>query len=210
MAADEKKEAPEHIRSPAKQCDTPVQAPIRAPTFSESLAEGAGIDFAYKKKRYDLHREGDRWCVRRFNTRYDYDFNKFEIISGTFSDPFTMIRTVTIEGITIEDIFRFHPEDRIGFDRKYNYEILLRDLSAGAEVEFSYKGTPYAILNWATGWEFSTNHKLTVVHRDVRELVKMIRIEGMTLQELFDNHYKKDNTGDLVLDALSHSISHEE
>lgn len=189
---------------------TETTTPIRERHYSATLAEDTGIDFAYKKKRYQLHREEDRWYVRRFNTRYDHNHNNFEIIGGPFSDPFTMIKTVTIEGITIEDIFRFHPEDRLDFDRKYNFDILMRDLAAGAEVEFSYKKVPYALLNWETGWEFCADHKLIARHRDVLELVKTITIENMTLQELFDNHYKKDNTGDLVLDALSHSLSDEE
>jgi|AGTN01.3.fsa_nt_gi hypothetical protein len=172
-----------------------------------SLTEGSGVIFAFRKKSYEIRHTGDQWVLCRYNTRYDYYHNIFEVISEFFSDPIMLVRTATIDGITVEEIFQHHEDEMITFDRPYDYAQLMNDLATGAEIEFTFRSVPYALLNWAEGWEFSAGSYATVTMKDVRTLVESIKIRGLTMKDLFDNYYREDNHGELVIDGLSHSLA---
>jgi len=80
----------------------------------------------------------------------------------------------------------------------YDYKKFVMDLEHGREIEFSYKNGHYAINNWQEGWQYGANtpekKEGSDYYKDVHDLLKIIKIEGKTLEQLFDeNELTKDN-----------------
>jgi hypothetical protein len=81
----------------------------------------------------------------------------------------------------------------------YDYKKFVMDLEHGREIEFSYKKSQYSITHWQEGWIFGVDSppekkERSDYYKDVHDLLKIIKIEGKTLEQLFEeNELTKDN-----------------
>ena len=81
----------------------------------------------------------------------------------------------------------------------YNYRRMVIDLEHGREIEFTCNNKEFGIFrNGKGGWEFGMakpEKKMFFVNcRDVHNLIKNIRIDGKTLEELWkDNNLTEKN-----------------
>jgi len=80
----------------------------------------------------------------------------------------------------------------------YDYRKMVIDLEHGREIEFKYNNKEFGIFNGPNGWEFGMakpEKKMLIANcRNVHDLIKNIRIDGKTLEELFrDNELTKEN-----------------
>jgi hypothetical protein len=70
----------------------------------------------------------------------------------------------------------------------YDYKLLIEDLSDGREIEFKYNDILYGIVHFSEGWFFvADNKRVSEYYKKPLELVKTIRINEKTLENLFDN-----------------------
>lgn len=71
---------------------------------------------------------------------------------------------------------------------KYNYDLLIKDVLVGREVEFTYKKNLYGIMHFSQGWIFICNNKgISKYYKNSLELINTIKIDGKTIKELFNN-----------------------
>lgn len=70
----------------------------------------------------------------------------------------------------------------------YDYKLLIEDLSDGREIEFKYNDILYGIVHFSEGWYFVTDNKrVSEYYENPLELVKTIRIDGKSLEKLFNS-----------------------
>jgi hypothetical protein len=75
----------------------------------------------------------------------------------------------------------------------YTYSMLVEDLLLGHEFEFTYKGKTYGIITLHKGNVLCTGNKaISHYYEDVLELLSEVKIEGRSIEEVFndaDNYY---------------------
>ncbi|MDD1704587.1 MAG: hypothetical protein LUP97_05090 [Methanoregula sp.] len=183
-------------------------------------------DFEYKNFWYticpDAGPQNRGWYVRQHPSLWDAcrPWGSMKRISGYSADPQELLRTVTIDGASIEDILKELPEkDRSPiplFD--FDYDKFLIDIFHHSERVFYFRGHYYFIdywgpdsdAFWTPGWIFSNDQEgatLAVNDSDFEEFIRKVdvwmkRYEGVSLREMFDTFYKNDMTGDLRLDSI--------
>ena len=114
--------------------------------------------------------------------------------------PKVYLKTVFDGEDPMKDDFEDEYKDRdnwIGYD----YRKMVIDLEHGREIEFTCNNKEFGIFKGPKGpggWEFAMakpEHKMLIVNcRNVHDLIKNIRIDGKTLEELFrDNELTEKN-----------------
>lgn len=141
-------------------------------------------------------------------------------ISDYFADPQELLRTVTIDGRTLEKILRELPEEDPSqyplFE--YNYDRFLTDILHHLEFIFYFREKYYFIdywknnINdpeWVSGWIFIAERggDVVITDNDFNEFVKkvdlwMMEHVGKSLMQMFNTCYKNDQTGELSLETI--------
>ena len=80
----------------------------------------------------------------------------------------------------------------------YDYRKMVMDLEHGREIEFTCNNKEFGLFKGPNGWEFimaKPEQKMLIANcRNVHDLLKNIRIDDKTLEELFrDNELTEKN-----------------
>lgn len=141
-----------------------------------------------------------------------------QCLGPTFTDPNELIRTITIDNHTLEEIINSLPEPDPSQSPffEYNYERFLIDTFNRMEFGFYFRENHYYIdywdsndkdPNWVPGWIFIAGYgssEVLITDDSFDAFIDkvdlwMIDNEGKTLKEMFNNLYKPDGTGDVKL-----------
>jgi hypothetical protein len=85
----------------------------------------------------------------------------------------------------------------------YDYRKMVLDLEHGREIEFTCNNKEFGIFNGPTGWGLGMSKpekKIFIDNcRNVHDLIRDIRIDGKTLEELFrDNELTEENITSVI------------
>lgn len=186
--------------------------------FSDSRTK----EFQYQKKYYEIYfnKKENRWNVTRYKSLYDYARPwgaPGERICGDFSDPHELLKTVTIEGLTLESIIK-ELDDNNATRFEYNYERFLIDTFYRQEFGFFFRDGFYYIDYWESnvkspawipGWIFAAGlgGSVLISKNDFDTFIHqvdlwMIKHTGVALKQMFNEYYKDDQTGELRLECI--------
>jgi hypothetical protein len=186
------------------------------------FSQKACIKIEYQRHLYLICPDSRGWYIQRFETFWDYARpwgNPGQIISDYFEDPQALLREVTIENRTLDEILREMPEFSSPLPLfAYNYERFLTDIMHHSEFIFYFREKYYFIDYWGTvegkkyGWIFiaEQNGEVLISGEDFDEFVKqvdlwMVKNVGVSLRKMFNEHYKEDQTGELEIESIYYS-----
>jgi len=104
--------------------------------------------FQYQERYYRICYDirGIGWFINRYNSLWDYSRPwgaPEQCLGEYFTNPFDLLRTVKVDGLSIEEIINILPESDPTqwpiYD--YNYERFLIDISHKMEFSFSFRGS---------------------------------------------------------------------
>jgi hypothetical protein len=181
------------------------------------FSNGRNRGFPYRGEQYRMAKTPEGWVLERYCSRHD--FTKSEMISRYFQDPHELVKTATINNITVEDIIRYHEYDMFHYFRyEYNHGKFLADVQRKVEYEFRFRDHEYYIdywgsdplATWIPGWIFTNDlgKTLPVNEGNFKKFISRVNDwmemnEGISLQEMFDTCYKTDNTGELQIICIN-------
>jgi hypothetical protein len=184
--------------------------------------------FQYQKRYYEIccSIRNDRWYIVGHNSileaaRPHLRTVPVKCLGKLFKTPEELIRTVTIDGRTVEDIILDLPDYQPQvYD--YNYDRFLLDMARPVtEYEFIFRERHFFIVYsrknidgcvpcWTFG-EMPEGELIRVNSNDHSEKLEefilqvdpwMLDRVGMSLKEMFNTCYKEDQTGELRFDSV--------
>jgi hypothetical protein len=181
--------------------------------------------FQYQERYYRICYDirGIGWFINRYNSLWDYSRPwgaPEQCLGEYFTNPFDLLRTVKVDGLSIEEIINILPESDPTqwpiYD--YNYERFLIDISHKMEFSFSFRKRSFYIdywetndkdPNWAPGWIFiaDDNSKVLVTTNNFEDFIRYVdhwflENVGKSLIVMFNDCYKADRTGELLVDSI--------
>lgn len=151
----------------------------------EELNDGREVEFKYENSLFKIYNVDQIWYALINGNR----------LNNYYITPVELVEKVkALDGRTIKEIFQLGL-----FSHKsasYHYELLLKDLSIGREIEFQYKDVLYGICHFAEGWVFVVNNKnMSDYLENPSELMQKVRAhDGKTIKEIFNKQlYANEN-----------------
>ncbi len=185
-------------------------------------------DFQYQKRYYMIFSDirDNTWFIERYNSILEYArpwlaTEPKKCLGKLFKTPQELLRTVTIDGKTVEEIILDLPDDQPEI-YDYNYDRFLQDMARPvSEYEFIFRDRHFFMVysRWQTSdrvpcWTFGEMPEEILIqinsndHREkLEEFIQlvdqwMIEHVGMSLKEMFNTCYKEDQTGELRFDSV--------